>query len=198
MQLSLFDDNSNQAKSDSTKPIYRHVFVKPGKRHSILRWQTCSSCGQELPHTTKYFNRRKGSRLRIDCYICQRLRRKARDANRSARHYGRNGIINKWVIAWLIGKQYLDNPDNGYRVTCYWSGQTIDIINDHWCIDHITPLSRGGDNLPDNLCICTSHMNTVKSDKTLPQWLSYLRSNGYEHELMADYLLPQKRLFDWT
>lgn len=48
--------------------------------------------------------------------------------------------------------------------TCYYSLQVLAL--DEITIDHKIPLNRGGDNSLDNLCFCSSHMNTVKGDMT--------------------------------
>ena len=43
-------------------------------------------------------------------------------------------------------------------------------------IDHITPLSRGGKNIRENLVYCCAHCNLVKHDKILPEFIEYFNS----------------------
>lgn len=55
----------------------------------------------------------------------------------------------------------------------------------HWCgrrfgkkasvtLDHIHPLSKGGKNTVDNLALCCSLCNSVKSNHSPTEWLAYL------------------------
>ncbi len=41
-------------------------------------------------------------------------------------------------------------------------------------IDHIYPLSRGGDNSPSNLCVACASCNAAKRDMTVHEWLGEL------------------------
>ena len=51
-----------------------------------------------------------------------------------------------------------------------------DII-DCYTVDHMTPLSRGGSNWPDNLQLLCVSCNSSKHDKTHDEYLSYLASS---------------------
>lgn len=53
----------------------------------------------------------------------------------------------------------------------------------HWCcdpltkidIDHVTPLSRGGEHIPDNLVASCPRCNRAKSNKLVSEWLPFLK-----------------------
>lgn len=49
---------------------------------------------------------------------------------------------------------------------CWWCGKKIK--GEHYHLDHRVPLSQGGSNAPENLCISCPKCNLSKSDK-LPQ-----------------------------
>lgn len=38
-------------------------------------------------------------------------------------------------------------------------------------LDHVQPLSQGGDNTLENLVVCCYHCNQCKGDRTIDQWL---------------------------
>lgn len=65
--------------------------------------------------------------------------------------------------------------ENIFRKTdskCYFCGRLADTI------DHLTPLSRGGDNKLDNLVPACRSCNSSKRTKTLEEYLTYLRKKG--------------------
>ncbi|MCC7423608.1 MAG: HNH endonuclease, partial [Planctomycetaceae bacterium] len=41
-------------------------------------------------------------------------------------------------------------------------------------LDHIVPVSRGGDDIPSNLALCCSHCNFAKASRTLEEWVADL------------------------
>ena len=55
---------------------------------------------------------------------------------------------------------------------CYYSGITLS-LND-LTVDHKFPLTRGGTNELDNLCICSNHMNTAKGTMTSEEFMDLL------------------------
>lgn len=50
---------------------------------------------------------------------------------------------------------------------CWWCGNAV---GDEYHIDHRIPLSRGGSNAPENLCITCPSCNQSKTDKLPSEW----------------------------
>lgn len=50
---------------------------------------------------------------------------------------------------------------------CWWCGKQL---NGNYEIDHRIPVSRGGTNYPNNLCLCCRACNRSKSDKLPGEW----------------------------
>jgi 5-methylcytosine-specific restriction endonuclease McrA len=45
-------------------------------------------------------------------------------------------------------------------------------LTDDWTIDHIVPISRGGDHWPANIQLLCSSCNTSKHEKTMDEWIA--------------------------
>lgn len=92
------------------------------------------------------------------------IARRASEAKRRASGYDRNtGEIKKTISAVLsmakVGGGYLDEYSSK-------------IIQDP-TIDHIVPLSSGGTNFQDNLCVTSRFNNSSKHSRPLLRWLVY-------------------------
>lgn len=57
---------------------------------------------------------------------------------------------------------------------CFYCGVLLDAINYHH--DHMTPLSRGGSNWPNNIALSCPSCNLSKHDKTSEEFFAYLES----------------------
>ncbi len=72
----------------------------------------------------------------------------------------------------------------GENTNCYLSGESINLYENNYSLDHIIPSSRGGDNSIDNLGITHKIVNIMKSDLTvdeLMEWcIKILNHNGYK------------------
>lgn len=73
----------------------------------------------------------------------------------------------------------------GPNPKCYITGSAIDLtVPEAYSIDHIVPISKGGDNSIDNAGIIRRDVNEVKGGNTLPQLvqicIEILEANGYE------------------
>lgn len=72
----------------------------------------------------------------------------------------------------------------GENTVCYLSGEKINLFENVYNFDHITPVSRGGDNSFENLGILHNIVNSMKSDLTpdeLINWcIKILKFNGYK------------------
>ena len=71
----------------------------------------------------------------------------------------------------------------GVETNCYLSGEPINLYKNNYNLDHIIPVSRGGDNSFENLGIAHEVVNRMKSDLTpeeLIEWcIKILTYNGY-------------------
>ncbi len=53
----------------------------------------------------------------------------------------------------------------GPNPTCYLTGESIELDKPStYSLDHIIPISRGGDNSLENMGLCTRAVNQAKSD----------------------------------
>lgn len=50
---------------------------------------------------------------------------------------------------------------------CWWCGEKVD---DSYHIDHRVPLSKGGTNKPENICISCARCNLSKGSKLPHEW----------------------------
>ena len=80
-------------------------------------------------------------------------------------------------------KDDLLNRLGGHVTKCYLSGEVINIKEDIYHLDHIVPVSRGGDNSINNLGITKREFNIMKSDLTLEEFIEnckkVLKNFGY-------------------
>jgi CRISPR/Cas system Type II protein with McrA/HNH and RuvC-like nuclease domain len=73
----------------------------------------------------------------------------------------------------------------GMNTICYLTGEKINLLKDkHYNFDHIIPVSRGGNNLIDNLGILHEIVNRMKFNLTNEEFIGWcikiLRHNGYK------------------
>ena len=74
----------------------------------------------------------------------------------------------------LLQLVYEDNIKHFGTLTCYLCLKPIKFGND--CLEHKTPVSRGGDNLYDNLGIACKSCNCKKNNKTVEEYERYLNA----------------------
>lgn len=82
-----------------------------------------------------------------------------------------NRITNRSVkdnkkIYDTVYNNLLTNP------VCYLTGRKLDLMNDVWEFDHITPFSRGGSEDISNVGLTSYDANRAKHDKTVDEFLS--------------------------
>lgn len=111
---------------------------------------------------TEAYKTRKHERNKI---YRQNPREKEQDKIRKLRYYYR-----KYSAMRNITKDGADaiTPEQFqsffYKDTCYYCGAKIEGRNK--TIDHKTPISRGGTNAIENLCVCCQSCNSKKHNKT--------------------------------
>lgn len=142
--------------------------------------QQCSKCGEIYPLNREYFGQTKTRGkvyFRKVCRSCMR-------AN-SARHYAEDPYK---VIDRVAERKLQDNSADGY----YTEEDIADIrnhLNDRcrYCdeslngggdIEHMTPISRGGTNWPDNITLSCYQCNKEKHGKTLEEYLAWRQERG--------------------
>ena len=63
----------------------------------------------------------------------------------------------------------------GFVVTCELTGRKIDLRKDDYNIDHIIPVSRGGDNSMDNMAFTIPEANAIKNNLTNEELVSFCK-----------------------
>lgn len=86
-------------------------------------------------------------------------RNRANMQRRRARTKGAGGSFTASDVSLLMSSQ---------KHLCWWCGEKIADGNYH--VDHRIPLSRGGSNAPENLCISCPQCNLSKNDKLPQEW----------------------------
>lgn len=129
--------------------------------------QICCLCGETKPTTRENFGTKPNGKPRAQCRVCRRkLTNEYAAANRDkGRARARNrktrlesvGYVNEYL-------QYREPLLKLQRELCYFC-QTA-ITSDTIEIDHLTPISRGGDNHRKNLVGCCASCNKAKTNKT--------------------------------
>jgi len=92
---------------------------------------------------------------------------KASCANRRA--------LTKDLTTLLIKKIYKNNLNQYGVLTCYLCLKPIGLGLD--CLEHKTPLSRGGTNAKENLDVACKYCNSSKRNKTLEEFRLYKNKN---------------------
>lgn len=82
------------------------------------------------------------------------------EQKRTAKKYGKpdKAMIDRVLAEARFGNRYLDA----------YTGELID----NPVVDHIVPLSRGGEHAYENLCVTSRQMNSSKHSKQLLVWLA--------------------------
>jgi len=157
------------AIKDAKRVRRRHGFkrdVPDGMKH-------CYICGKNYPATTEYFRtrNRKTGQLAFDCFDCrnartrqyrkdhpERVRAQATNKNRK-RKLGVQGAHTEAEIKLLFRSQ---------KGLCWWCGKAVDPTAYH--VDHRVPLTRGGTDYAENLCITCPACNMSKHNKLPHEW----------------------------
>ncbi len=126
---------------------------------------------------------------------------KQKTKNRNARHSTRRGALYKKIQGFCYN--YGKNSPNrknypllkqadvekkiGTNPICYLTGEPIDLQDmPRYSLDHIIPLSRGGESTLENMGLALKEANQAKSDLTKEEFLALcvkvLQHNGYKVE----------------
>lgn len=165
--------------------------------------KTCTSCNIEYPATLEYFyrNQKGKSGLRPDCKTC-RSKIGLIAYNENKEHYKlkfhlyqkKNRVKRRWLNRRERSKRLgLLNDDwtdeqliATYGTNCYICNEAIDFDapkrgigseNSYWP-DHLTPTSKGGDNIISNVRPCHSKCNRSKGVKTYEEYLKSIEESA--------------------
>jgi len=113
--------------------------------------------------------------------------RKSRNVRESVRRFNKRDNEIKGRTNKNINKTFtVDDVIEKFGIStfCYLSGEPINLDNDDFNLDHITPSCRGGDNTLKNLGITHPTVNTMKGELTpdeLIEWCTkILNHNGFK------------------
>ena len=129
-----------------------------------------------------------GLARKLDTFLARRPRnktltfatkRKAIDFQR------RDPLVTGYTAKYSRELSYAQLEEKLENSTCYLTGVLIDLTDSSsFSLDHIVPVSRGGSNTIDNLGLCHSKVNAVKSDLLVEELfdvcIKILEFNGYE------------------
>ena len=148
---------------------------------STIENRVCKKCGSEYPLTSEFFGHMppRGDKigLRWSCRKCVR--------ENTARHSADNPELVK--ARTQRRQQHAKNATGAYEPAdiakirkilkncCRYCGNSLE---DNEEIDHITPLSRGGSNNPENLTLACRRCNRDKRDKTLIEFLLWRKERN--------------------
>jgi hypothetical protein len=140
--------------------------------------KACTVCGIEKEADLSHFHGNGRGGLRGECKPCWMFKNAACHANARAKAIGRSDRLSVQDIRTVY------EAANGLD---YWTQAPLSPL---WQIDHIVPMSAGGANSLENICITNAKTNRRKSSKLLPTWLAELAMQGYDHELIKGYDYP--------
>ena len=83
---------------------------------------------------------------------------RARRAAKIGASIGSQKVISAWERTWRRAR----------RVICYWCNKRVPSKGAH--VDHINPLSKGGEHSIENLCISCPLCNCTKSSHIVSEW----------------------------
>ena len=145
----------DKIKSDKERENKKSIELKNKKTNKI-----CAECGQ--PFIT----------YRKDVVCCSKECKKKRNNNHKDRRIRKCNRIDKDITLIKLSKR-----DNNICHICgekvdwndfYYREDGIFIAGEYYpSIDHIKPISKGGDHTWDNVKLAHRHCNTIKSDKLI-------------------------------
>ena len=101
----------------------------------------------------------------------------------------RRGKSKEENISYFTFEQFVKKL--GEHPVCHITTCPINLLDiDSWVLDHIVPVSKGGDNSIDNCGLCLKDINSIKSNLTQDQFIKAckmtLEANGFKVVSNAD------------
>ena len=112
---------------------------------------------QLIKNISDFKTRQKSSNIRKSKDWNSKLRSAVKD-------FCKRSNMENWGYKELINKF-------GTKTKCYLTGRDIDITKDDYNLDHIIPVSKGGDGSLENVGITISIANASKTNMTLEEYL---------------------------
>ena len=164
---------------------------------ALMLTKRCTICGEEKPATLDYWGSTPAGNLRGYCNQCMNKRsreyeaknkdkRKARDAKRAATAPGARTGFGPGIKRELWDKQ------GGICLCCF---QKIDFA-ENGEVDHMRPLSKGGEHASSNFILAHCRCNRDKKDKTIEEHWDWRVKVGHDVENLGRKhgLIPPKLL----
>ena len=151
------------------------------KVNSLYPYSTCTLCGETKPSTRENFGTKKNGKPRSWCRACTRERTNEHAENN--REQGRARARKRKERLESVGEVnehlvYAPRLLKEQNFECYFCKKPINIKSME--IDHLRPISRGGDNSFKNLAACCALCNKSKTNKTeveYRQWVATVLRN---------------------
>ena len=142
-----------------------------------METRLCKGCNTTFPLVHDHFNQLSGGTWRHKCKACRRAA--------SKKHHEENPEMT--AIRRERYKGNLARAEGGYsqsdvEALCKSQGNLCfycaSILNDKAEVDHKTPLSRGGSNWPENICLACQTCNRDKNNKSAAEYMIWRRRLG--------------------
>jgi len=137
----------------------------------------CTKCGQRKPENTEHFNMLPSGNYRGACKKCMAVNTK--------KHYDKNpqavmDRASKYKEQKEAAGGYCSETDaRKIRFTqndlCAYCGEKLNRGGE---LDHKVPVSRGGNNWPDNMAWACITCNRDKHSKTVEEFMQWRRARG--------------------
>jgi len=125
--------------------------MNPRWRHSERQEKTCARCGQTKPVDEFYLSTRARGRLRQSwCVDCTKVAAADSAMRTAARRRGA-------TVIECFSRADIFERDGG---VCHVCGELVD--PDNWHIDHLLPLSRGGQHVAANVAVAHPKCNGAR------------------------------------
>jgi 5-methylcytosine-specific restriction endonuclease McrA len=147
---------------------------------STIETKPCKDCGVEYPVTREFFGQYKNKRSNGEIKIGHRNSCRKCMAKTTAEHHQNNKhmMYNRLEKRKRLEEQaegsYSDADIERIRQLlenrCFFCDRELGGGGE---VEHLTPISRGGSNYPDNLTLSCSKCNKEKTNKTLAEYVAW-------------------------
>ncbi len=149
----------------------------------IMTYKTCTKCGESKPADREFFGSTPKGNLRGSCRACGRKKSKqyAKDNPESVRQRTttRQTNTNRWKPSDELKKCLFQEQDGCCALCCQPMNEAE--ILDSTClqVEHLIPVSKGGNHDEDNLVLSHRKCNQEKAAKTIVELIAWRSRVGY-------------------